>query len=421
MSPESEHLPEPQRERPCLRRRERVRRTISYQSRTEEPFENADSMLNEGASRNPVHVRRWMGNALAVLLVSLSPVRSEDLITCGWDAIRGWRITGTNAVNQWTWTAANSNLPDWAKPWFATTSDCKPCPAGRVLITSSGGDSLEGGVALIEPGSSNVVFYAHGTDAHSADLLPSNRLAVALSNDYDGTGNRLVVYDLAQSDVALFSVSLQGGHGVVWDQERQVLWVLSFPYLQVYALQDWNSLPQLHLLSTIALPSGNGHDMYPVPNSPDLVISTDAHCWLFDRNTRTFRKHPLLGDTPNIKGISVHPATGQIVYVQADTQWWTAWLRFLRPDKEIHFPGEHFYKARWFPRDLPPVSVFCTVTNTVVVYWPSTVTGFGVQQNTNLGTTNWIPPEGPINDDGTNKFLVVTPQAGQCFYRLIQD
>ena len=87
----------------------------------------------------------------------------------------------------------------------------------------------------------------------------------------------------------------------------------------------------------------------------------------------------------------------------------------------IHFPGEHFYKARWVPRDLPQISVSCTGTNTMVVYWPSTVTGFSVQQNTNLGTLNWMPPAGAITDDGTNRLLVVTPQAGQCFYRLIQD
>src|SRR6476659_6782329 len=97
---------------------------------------------NCGASRKQHPVGRLVGKALVALLFALSPARSEDLITCGSEAIRGWRITGTNAVNHWTWTATNSNLPEWAKPWFVTTAECKPCPGGRVLIASSGGDSL---------------------------------------------------------------------------------------------------------------------------------------------------------------------------------------------------------------------------------------------------------------------------------------
>src|ERR1041385_1472795 len=157
----------------------------------------------------------------ALVLLSL-PARSQDLVTCGWDEGCAWRITGTNAAMLWKWTAPITNLPEWCKPLFSTTSECKPCPGGNVLVTSSGGPSLDGAVALINPETSNALFYARVPNAHSADLLPADRVAVALS--YHTNGNRLAVFNLAQPDVELFSVNLFGAHGVMWDEQRQVLW-----------------------------------------------------------------------------------------------------------------------------------------------------------------------------------------------------
>jgi hypothetical protein len=66
----------------------------------------------------------------------------------------------------------------------------------------------------------------------------------------------------------------------------------------------------------------------------------------------------------------------------------------------------------------PTLSIFLTGTNTAVVYWPSPSTGFGLQQNTNLVTTNWITPSETVNDNGTSKFIIVNPPTGNRFYRL---
>jgi hypothetical protein len=66
----------------------------------------------------------------------------------------------------------------------------------------------------------------------------------------------------------------------------------------------------------------------------------------------------------------------------------------------------------------PTLSIFLTGTNTAVVYWPSPSTGFGLQQNANLGTTNWITPSETNNDNGAIKFIIVNPPTGNRFYRL---
>jgi hypothetical protein len=273
---------------------------------------------------------------------------SQDLITCGWDEVSAIRIEGSNVTTLWTWKAVNSNLPERCKPLFSTTDECKPYADGKVLVTSSGGYSLDGAVALIFPNaptSSNVVFYTRAPNAHSADLLPGNRVAVAMS--YHPNGNRLAVFDLDQSDVELLSVPLHGAHGVVWDEKRQVLWGLADTYIRRYQLRDWNGNPQLSLISTTPLPEIGGHDMYPVANTPELTVSTGNHCWLFNRDTLTFVKHPLLGDITNVKGIDTHPLTGRIVYVRGHINWWSDTLRFVSPELNQQFPGARFYKARW--------------------------------------------------------------------------
>lgn len=55
---------------------------------------------------------------------------------------------------------------------------------------------------------------------------------------------------------------------------------------------------------------------------------------------------------------------------------------------------------------------------TVMVFWPSPSTGFNPQVNTNLATTNWVAPPETVQDNGSIKYLLVSPPAGTRFYRL---
>ncbi|HHY84905.1 MAG TPA: hypothetical protein GYA07_05145 [Verrucomicrobia bacterium] len=68
----------------------------------------------------------------------------------------------------------------------------------------------------------------------------------------------------------------------------------------------------------------------------------------------------------------------------------------------------------------PLLTIFRTPTNTAVVSWPSPSTGWNLQQNDSLSTTNWITPPENVQDDGTNRFIVVTPPQGNRFYRLFK-
>ncbi len=68
--------------------------------------------------------------------------------------------------------------------------------------------------------------------------------------------------------------------------------------------------------------------------------------------------------------------------------------------------------------DAPLLNIFLTTTNTAVIFWPSPSSGWSLQQNSNLSATNWFAPFETVNDDGTNKFIIVNPPTGNRYYRL---
>ncbi len=273
-----------------------------------------------------------------------------ELILCGSDEVfildLGKALPGSVPSKLWTWKARERpELPDFMWDKFNTTDECKLVIGGeKILITSSGG-----GVALVARKSGKVSFFATATNAHSADILPGGRVAVAASVAEDGIGDRLIVYDIAVSGKEILSYRLPHGHGVVWDSKRQVLWALADTDIRVYQLQNWDSnSPSLKRIAVHQLPEGGGHDLYQVPGTSLLSVSTRHHCWLFDRDKHNFQPHPDLPDAERVKSIAVNPVSGQLVYVEAEgKEWWARRVHFLHPENVLYMPNEHFYKARW--------------------------------------------------------------------------
>jgi hypothetical protein len=67
---------------------------------------------------------------------------------------------------------------------------------------------------------------------------------------------------------------------------------------------------------------------------------------------------------------------------------------------------------------------FLTITrsnNSVVVSWPSSATGFTLQQNSSLAATNnWAPSGYAITINGATESVTISPPAGQLYFRLFQ-
>ena len=56
--------------------------------------------------------------------------------------------------------------------------------------------------------------------------------------------------------------------------------------------------------------------------------------------------------------------------------------------------------------------------NNVIVSWPLPSTGFVLQQNSNLATTNWTSSGFTVLDNGTTKSITITSPTGNVFFRL---
>jgi len=69
--------------------------------------------------------------------------------------------------------------------------------------------------------------------------------------------------------------------------------------------------------------------------------------------------------------------------------------------------------------DAPSLSITRS-NNVVIVSWPSSSTGFSLQQNTQLNTTNWVTATETVTDTGTIKFITVDPPVGSRFFRLFK-
>jgi hypothetical protein len=66
----------------------------------------------------------------------------------------------------------------------------------------------------------------------------------------------------------------------------------------------------------------------------------------------------------------------------------------------------------------PSLTIARTTTNSMAVFWPSPSAGWNLQVNTDLTTTNWNTPGETVQDNGTLKFIIVSPTNGARFYRL---
>jgi len=285
----------------------------------------------------------------ALLTAAITPAlaaENRELLVCGWDEVYILDLAKPAAAQKvFSWKAAGRpELPEAYRQRFRTTDDCKAVSGNRILITAS-----SDGVALVDRATGRTTFWGICANAHSADLLPGDRIAVACSVR-DSGGNRLAIFDGKTPEKELFSTELYSGHGAYWDESRKLLWALSGRDLRAYALVDWSTpTPSLEKKGAWPLPSPGGHELSRGDAGSKLfTVSGSKDSWLFDRDTKEYRPHPVFSGMTDLKSASLNPATGQWAYTLADRpDWWTAKIRFSNPDALIERPGEHLYKVRW--------------------------------------------------------------------------
>ena len=106
-------------------------------------------------------------------------------------------------------------------------------------------------------------------------------------------------------------------------------------------------------------------------------------------------------------------ANGQLVLTNtsSDPKRFYRLKRLLYPDA---FPGLSTEAA-------PLLSIQRTTTNTFLLSWTTSVTGFVLQQNTNLVTGTWTSVTNSVNVTNSQNQVIVPPAAGSRYFRLISQ
>ncbi len=279
--------------------------------------------------------------------ISDPPAKKKEFLVCGDTKVLivDYKASKDSIPSiSWQWDAKEATtLPEkYQTSYFRTVDDSKSVAGGKQILVSSS----SGGVVLLNRADKKVLFYAHVPNAHSIELLPNNRIAVAGSTAVGG--NCVALYNISEPDVQLFRDSLYSGHGLVWDTKRKKLYALGYEELRQYVLQDWSGKsPKLLLEKKWKIPGIGGHDLQMAPDGNNLFLTEHENPWVFSLEKFDFNKLPELAGIANVKSFGKHAGTGQLIFTIPEESWWTFHVKFKNPARSFAFPGMHVYKARW--------------------------------------------------------------------------
>lgn len=269
---------------------------------------------------------------------------ADRLLLCGGPQVREVEIEPHGDSGRfnlvWHWRPEESRgIPSAFLPKLATVDDCKPSAEGKEILVSSS----NGGVAIVSYPQGEALFYAAVPNAHSITALPHNLVVAASSVTKDG--NRLILFKREHSDHPIFSLLLEGAHGVTWDDRRNVLWALGDKELLRLTLS--NSNQELTVEKRYEIEHAGGHDLVLSKDGRTLFVTTSSKALVFDIETEKFSLYQPLAGLQNVKSITFHPETGRMAYTLADPRvWWTYTVRFQNPSATIPLDAET-YKVRW--------------------------------------------------------------------------
>lgn len=290
-------------------------------------------------------MKKFIIIAAVLVLAACSPVGKDWVAVCGRYEVRVVDMAASedkDLVEVWSWSKddLDNSLPERYRKYLNNVDECKFVDNDtKMLMTAS-----SGGMALVDIRTKEVLTYAHVPMAHSADLLPGGRIAVALSTHKYGSA--LEIYDIDRPEQVVIRDTLYSGHGVVWDEKRESLYALGYKELREYKLVDWDTdKPSLKRVATWEIPMTSGHDLSPVDDTRMLVSANEGVMW-FNVENGEFTPFEPLKDTRNVKSVNYDPETGRLIYTKGEISWWTHNVYQENPDKVITMDSLAIYKAR---------------------------------------------------------------------------
>ena len=315
-------------------------------------------------------MKRFMILACAVVLSAtacdegdrpLVEDKRSTLVVCGDNMIymidaEKAESDGFDAAVTWSWDA--SSVASVVGADMKRLDDCKVVDGGtKILATSS-----RSWAVLIDIATKELLWWSYSSkNAHSAELLPEGRIAVACSSASNGLGNRVQIFDIDTPDVVQSYVELDSAHGVVWNEARQRLYAIGGSTLAVYTLVDWDTdFPKLALeksFDTSGYVTG-GHDLTYV-NEATLLLAGRKAALLNLANENFIALSHFNGSTA-LKSVNYNIHGGNCWYTDAtdpehqvdydwatDTIFHTSDVTGNSVDRTIAVPeGFHMYKVR---------------------------------------------------------------------------
>ena len=293
---------------------------------------------------------KHLNRIFALLLVAIAATgckayNENHLAVCGGKEVKIIDMQssqGDNVAEVWSWSVEDQTqgLPAEYAEYLTPLDECKFVDGNKKLLLTSSSSA----VVLLNIKSKACEFYARTPMAHSADLLPNNRIAVALSTNKKG--NSLEIYDISQPEKVLWRDSLYSGHGAVWHTERESLYALGYDVLREYKLKDWQSdTPSLELAASWPLPIKSGHDLVKIDAEHMLVSGHEGVRW-FNVESGEFSPFEPLKDTHNVKSVNYSRKLNRLIYTKGEVSWWTHNIYQQNPDKTITIDSLNIYKVR---------------------------------------------------------------------------
>jgi hypothetical protein len=219
-------------------------------------------------------------------------------------------------------------------------------PYGDVLLVTVGTN-----VEMVAVDTKEVVWRTSNApaNAHSLDIMPNGIIAVG------GTvGHDVHFYNINGEDPTeiLYELPLQDAHGVLWDPEYEVLWVLgrtNLWALNVTLNADGTVTVVKNETLSVTMPMDHGHDLQPYYGHTDKLLVTGETMMIFDKKTKEFTE---VLDQHSTKAFCVLP-NGDFIYMFPDglhEQWNTTYVNILDADTgeitKIESNQGRFYKCR---------------------------------------------------------------------------
>ena len=188
--------------------------------------------------------------------------------------------------------------------------------------------------------------------------MPNGVIAIASSS-----GNEVRFFNPTEkySKIHDAAVELTDAHGVLWDEQNQVLWAVGRTVLAAYKVTlnaDGSITVKEDVARHATIPSDHAHDLAPVyGNSDALWITTGTHVYQFNKTTKTFSTEYdgfKYLNRSNVKGVgNFDDGTTVFLYPDGEFQSWTTKSIVLLRNQDGTMVKEepisatgHFYKVR---------------------------------------------------------------------------